>query len=154
MSTTLAPVDINEILRHIPHRYPFLLIDRMESCEPHQRVHVIKNVTSGEWFFGAARPGVMPQLLIVEALAQAAGVLCHYSGLMTERKSLIFFAGVEKMVCHRDVRAGDTLDLVCTLKRALRGVVKLDGTASVDGSVVMAGELTAVIRPHPSPQVQ
>jgi 3-hydroxyacyl-[acyl-carrier-protein] dehydratase len=151
MSTTLPPADIGEILRHIPHRYPFLLIDRMQSCEPHRRVHVIKNVAAGEWFFGGNQCGVMPQLLIVEALAQSAGVLCHFSGLMGEGKSLIFFAGVENLVCKRDVRAGDTLDLVCTLKRALRGVVKLDGEATVDGEVVLAGELTAVIRPHPSP---
>ena len=152
MSTTLPAVDITEILRHIPHRYPFLLIDRMQSCEPHKSVHVVKNVTAGEWFFNAATPRAMPELLIVEALAQAAGVLCHYSGLMGEGKSLIFFAGVEKLVFKRDVRAGDTLDLVCTLRRAMRGVVKLVGAASVGGDVVATGELTAVIRPHPSPQ--
>ena len=149
MSTTLPPSDIIEILRHIPHRYPFLLIDRMQSCEPNQRVHVIKNVTSGEWFLGAAKPGTMPQLLVIEALAQAAGVLCHYSGLMGANK-LIFFAGMEGLSCKGSVRAGETLDLVCTLKRAMRGVVKLDGTASVDGNVVVSGELTAVIRPHPA----
>ena len=129
MTTTLPPVDINEILRHIPHRYPFLLIDRMESCEPHQRVHVVKNVTAGEWFFGSSRRAAMPQVLIVEALAQAAGVLCHYSGLMPG-KSLIFFAGVSNLVFERDVHAGDTLDLCCTLRRAMRGVVKLEGAAA------------------------
>ena len=148
MSTTLPPADIIEILRHIPHRYPFLLIDRMQSCEPHKRVHVIKNVTSGEWFLGAAKRGMMPQMLVVEALAQAAGVLCHYSGLMGDN-TLIFFAGMENLACSGSVRVGDTLDLECTLKRALRGVVKLDGTASVGGNVVVKGELTAVIRPHP-----
>ena len=149
MSTILPPSDIIEILRHIPHRYPFLLIDRMQSCEPHRRVHVIKNVTAGEWFLGAAKPGVMPQLLVIEALAQAAGVLCHYSGLMGSN-TLIFFAGMEKLECKGSVRTGDTLDLTCTLKRAMRGVVKLDGTASVGGDVVVSGELTAVIRPHPA----
>src|SRR5690242_12049492 len=149
MSTILPTADIGEILRHIPHRYPFLLIDRMVSCEPHRRVHVIKNVTAGEWFLGGPDRRSMPQLLVVEALAQAAGALCHYSGLMGEN-SLIFFAGMEKLDCRHDARIGDTLDLECTLKRALRGVVKLDGVASVSGNVVVQGELTAVIRPHPA----
>jgi len=111
----------------------------------------VKNVTAGGWFFNGATPAAMPQLLIVEALAQAAGVLCHYSGLMGG-KSLIFFAGVENLQFKRDVGPGDTLDLTCTLRRAMRGVVKLDGAASVDGEVVVTGEITAVIRPHPSPQ--
>jgi len=151
MSTVPPPTDISEILRHIPHRYPFILIDRMRSCEPHRHVHVIKNVTSGEWFFGSAKSGVMPQMLIVEALAQAAGVLCHYSDLMSDGRQLIFFAGVENILCNRDVRAGDTLDLKCKLRRAMRGVVKLEGAASVRGEIVLKGDITAVIRPHPSP---
>jgi 3-hydroxyacyl-[acyl-carrier-protein] dehydratase len=140
---------ITEILCHIPHRYPFLLIDRVERCEPNKRVRVIKNVTRGEWFLAdGARPDpVMPQLLVVEALAQAAGVLCHYSGMMSRiGKALIFFAGIDRLRYRRDVRAGDTLVLECELKRNLRGVAKLSGRASVDGATVLESDLTAVIR--------
>src|SRR5436190_1186048 len=98
--TAVPPADINEILRHIPHRYPFLLIDRMEFCEPNSNVRVTKQVSAAEWFFNGSGPStkVMPQSLILEALAQAAGVLCHYSGLMSRvGQSLIFFAGVENL---------------------------------------------------------
>ncbi len=145
----LPPVEISEILEHIPHRYPFLLIDRMEACLPNEWVKVIKNVSANERFFAHVPPSkrVMPQALILEALAQAAGVLCHFSGMMSAGgRSIIFFAGVERCVFRGSVVPGDTLELACTLKRAMRGVAKLSGTAKVAGRVVMESELTAVIR--------
>ena len=123
---------IDEILKHIPHRFPFLLIDRMEACEPNKWVRVAKNVTNDEWFFAHAplESRVMPQILVLEALAQTAGVLCHYSGMMSRiGKSIIFFAGIEKFQYRRDVLPGDQLKLECTLKRSLRGVAKLSGAA-------------------------
>ena len=145
----IGPAFIDEILRHMPHRFPFLLIDRMEECEPGRHVKVIKNVSRSDWFLDPrlGRRDVMPQLLVVEALAQTAGVLCHYSGMTsTIGQSIIFFAGVDKMKCESDVRAGDQLVLECTLNRSMRGVAKLSGRASVDGAAVVAGDLTAVIR--------
>jgi 3-hydroxyacyl-[acyl-carrier-protein] dehydratase len=147
-TSTIPPAHIDEILRHIPHRYPFLLIDRMEACEPKKWVRVTKNVSAGDWFFGLAQNrAIMPQVLILEALAQAAGVLCHYSGMMSRiGKSIIFFAGIDDCVCNRDVFMGDQLLLECTLKRSLRGVAKLTGIASVGGVQVLRAELTAVIR--------
>jgi 3-hydroxyacyl-[acyl-carrier-protein] dehydratase len=140
---------IAEILRHIPHRYPFVMIDRMVSCVEGKSVRCIKNVTATEWFFqgpGAAT-GVMPSMLLVEALAQSSGALSHYSGLMKHMsKPIIFFAGIDQCVFGRDVRVGDTVVLDCTLIRALRGMIKVKGVASVDGE--MAAELTlmAVVR--------
>ena len=127
-TSILPPADIREILRHIPHRHPFLLIDRMLACEPGKWVRVVKNTTAGEWFFAGmpAARRAMPQVLVLEALAQAAGVLCHYSGMMSEiGKAIIFFAGIEDCRFGRDVVPGDQLVLECTLRRSLRGVAKL-----------------------------
>ena len=89
----------------------------------------------------------MPQLLVVEALAQAAGVLCHYSGMMSRiGKSIIFFAAIENGRFDRDVAAGERLDLVCTLNQARRGVAKLSAAATVDDAIVVEAQLTAVVR--------
>lgn len=121
----------------------------MEACEPNRWVRVIKNVSVNDQFFAGVNVGrrVMPQLLVLEALAQAAGVLCHYSGMMSRiGKSIIFFAGIENCRFGGDVRPGDRLVLECTLHRSLRGVAKLTGAALVDGKPVLESSLTAVIR--------
>lgn len=147
--TILPPADINDILKNIPHRYPFLLIDRMEACEPGQWVRVTKNVTSNEAFFAGLPPSrrVMPQILIVEALAQAAGVLCHHSGMMSEiGRSIIFFAGIEDCKFGKSPVPGDQLVFECKMKRSLRGVAKLTGSAHVDGAQVISANLSAVVR--------
>ena len=142
-------MDINEILKYIPHRYPFLLIDRMEACEPNKWVRVTKSVSSNEEFFATVPwdKRVMPQMLVLEALAQAAGVLCHCSGMMSHiGKSIIFFAGIEGCRFESDVIPGDRLILECTLNRSSRGVAKLSGACTVDGRLIVTSELTAVIR--------
>lgn len=139
--------NIGEILRHIPHRYPFLLIDRVLLCEPNRFVRIIKNVTHTDWFLSGATRNVMPEMLVIEALAQAAGVLCHYSGMMSRiGKSIIFFAAIEDATFERDVRAGDQLQLECTLKRTMRGVAKLTATASVGNQRVVDAGITAIVR--------
>lgn len=146
---TLPPADIGEILKHIPHRYPFLLIDRMEACEPNKWVRVVKNVSVNDRFFAGipAAQRVMPQMLVLEALAQTAGVLCHYSGMMSRiGKSIIFFAGIDNCRFGRDVVPGQQIVLECTMKRSMRGVAKLSGTVTVEGDLVLASDLTAVIR--------
>ena len=147
--TLLPPSDTTEILKHIPHRYPFMLIDRMDACEPNQWVRVIKNVSHGDEFFAGIPVDrrVMPQMLALESLAQAAGVLCHYSGMMSRiGKTIFFFAGFDKCHFGRDAVPGDQLLLECTMKRAARGVAKIHGRASVDGEMVVESDLTAVIR--------
>ena len=145
--STIPSADINEILRHIPHRYPFLLIDRMVSCEPNRWIRVLKNVSACEQF-GASRSGpLMPQMLLVEALAQAAGALCHYSGMMsTAERPIMFFAGLDNCRFGRDAAAGDQVLLHCELKRSLRGVAKLHGTATVGTETILEADLTAVVR--------
>jgi 3-hydroxyacyl-[acyl-carrier-protein] dehydratase len=157
LTTTVLPsANIDTILRNTPHRFPFLLIDRIEACEPGKWVRVIRNVSANDALLPKVplAQRVMPQMLIVEALAQAAGSLCHYSGMMnTGRRSIMFFAGVDNCRFLRDVYPGDQVVLECTLKRAMRGVAKLVGTATVDGSLVLEADLTAVVRdiePEPS----
>lgn len=148
-TTELPTAYIDEILRNIPHRYPFLLIDRVLACEPNKWVKVIKNVSINEGFFFGVPAGrrVMPQMLILEALAQTAGVLCHHSGMMSRiGKSIIFFAGVENCRFGRDVVPGSRIDFECTMKRSMRGVAKMTGSATVDGEFVLSSDLTAVIR--------
>ncbi len=148
-ATLLPPSDTTEILKHIPHRYPFMLIDRMEACEPNQWVRVIKNVTQNEEFFSAVPEAgrVMPQMLILESLAQAAGVQCHYSGMMSKiGQTIFFFAAFDKCRFGQSVVPGDRLLLECTMKRAARGVAKIHGRASVEGTMVVESDLTAVIR--------
>lgn len=148
-ATVLPSAPIDAILRNTPHRFPFLLIDRIEACEPGKWVRVIRNVSAND----AVMPKVplaqrvMPQMLVVEALAQAAGALCHYSGMMnTGRRSIMFFAGVDNCRFLRDVYPGDQVILECQLKRAMRGVAKLFGTATVDGVRALEADLTAVVR--------
>ncbi|MFO1412935.1 MAG: 3-hydroxyacyl-ACP dehydratase FabZ [Burkholderiales bacterium] len=158
MTTSVLPsANIDAILRNTPHRFPFLLIDRIEACEPGKWVRVIRNVSAND----AVMPRVplaqkvMPQMLVVEALAQAAGSLCKLSGMMdTGRRSIMFFAGVDNCRFQRDVYPGDQVMLECHMKRAMRGVAKISGTATVDGALVLEADLTAVVRdiePEPVP---
>lgn len=89
----------------------------------------------------------MPQVLVLEALAQAAGVLCHYSGAMKDTANpLIFFAGIDRTVFHGNVSVPSQLTLVCRLNRILRGVAKIDGYATVGENLIVESRLTAVIR--------
>jgi 3-hydroxyacyl-[acyl-carrier-protein] dehydratase len=146
-----APVaaSISDILKHIPHRYPFILIDRMLAFEPGKWVRVLKTVTANEWYFRGVphHRRIMPSMLLVESLAQSSGALTHYSGLMANlSKPIIFFAGIDKCKFGRDVRPGDSLILECTLIRALRDVIKVRGLASVDGEAALDLTLMAVVR--------
>jgi len=121
----------------------------MEACEPNKWVRVTKNVSNNDWFFAGIPAGrrVMPQILVLEALAQAAGVLCHFSGLTAGMSRLIiFFAGIENGRFGGDARPGDKIIFECVLKRAMRGVVKLKGNAAVNDKAIVETELTAVIR--------
>ena len=122
-----------EIQRIIPHRYPFLLVDRVVELEPGQRAVGIKNVTMGDPFFQGHFPGypVMPGVLIVEALAQVGAV-----GLLTTdqfKGQLALFAGIEKVRFKRQVKPGDTLRLEVDLGQVRRGIGTGTGTATVAG---------------------
>ena len=146
-NSSTQTADIVEILKHIPHRYPFLLIDRMEACEPNKSVRVIKNVSNSDVTLMGGGKGVFPQLLVVEALAQAAGALCYYSGMMSNApRAIMFFAGVDDCRFGRDAYRGDQIRLDCTLRRSMRGVAKLHGKATIRDEIVVEASLTAVVR--------
>jgi len=147
--TITSPSDIQRLFRHVPHRYPFVLVDHIDACEAGAWVRARKHVSFDEPFFEAVaneRPS-MPPTLIVEALAQAGGVLCLCSGLSKpDGGSITYLAGIDHTRFERPAYAGDTLALECRIDRALRGVVRMTGRATVDGELVVETRLTVVVR--------
>lgn len=143
-------MDIHQVLELLPHRYPFLLVDRVLSCEPGKKLLAIKNVTINEPFFGGHFPHhpVMPGVLIVEALAQAAAILSFktMNGRGDDR-SVYYFVGIDKARFKRPVTAGDTLMLDITLERYVRGIWKFWTEARVEDKVVTEAELMCTVRP-------
>lgn len=138
-----------EIQNIIPHRYPFLLVDKIIEVEPGKKAVGIKNVTANEPFFQGHFPGnpIMPGVLIVEALAQTAGIAV---AVLEENKGKLgVFAAIEAMKIKRQVVPGDTLKLEAEILLAKMGVVKAKVTASVDGQIAAEGEIKfAMIDPN------
>ena len=142
-------MDIHEVLRLLPHRYPFLLVDRVLSCEPGKNLVAIKNVTINEPFFGGHFPHhpVMPGVLILEALAQAAAILSFKTiNVRGDDQSVYYFLGIDKARFKKPVTAGDTLRLEVTLQRYVRGIWKFWTEARVDDKVVTEAELMCTVR--------
>ena len=140
-------IEHHELEQYIPHRHPFLLVDRVIEIEEHKRAVGIKNVTGSEYFFPGHFPGlpVMPGVLVVEALAQTAAVLATYSN-PEQKGSIIYFAGIDKTRFKKPVSPGDVLHLEVDVIKIKRSVWKVKGMALVDGNVVCEGELTAVVQ--------
>src|SRR3989442_1164767 len=132
-------LDITQIQAILPHRYPFLLVDRIIEYEPNKRVVGIKNVTLNEPFFEGHFPGapVMPGVLIVEAMAQTAGVVMLAS-LPDRESKLVFFTGIDGAKFRRPVVPGDQLRLELTVLKLRPRYIKLRGEAYVDGQLVAA----------------
>lgn len=142
-------MDIHQILKYLPHRYPFLLIDRVLALEPGQSITALKNVTMNEAFFTGHFPGdpVMPGVLILEALAQAGGVLAYRStNTSPEDGTLFLFAGIDNARFRRVVMPGDQLTLEVSLLRARKDIWKLEGKAYVDGELACSAELLSARR--------
>lgn len=142
-------MDIHEILEHLPHRYPFLLVDRVVEVIPGERIHAYKNVTINEPFFVGHFPHhpVMPGVLIMEALAQAAGILSFKT--MEEKPSpdtVFYFAGIDEARFKRPVMPGDRLDLHVTIERQMRGIWKYSAEAKVDGQLAASAKLMCAKR--------
>src|SRR3989440_10364317 len=118
-------LDINAILRQLPHRYPFLLVDRVLECRAGESIRALKNVTYNEPFFPGhfpARP-VMPGVMIIEALAQAAGILAFVSAnVVPNEQSRFYFVGIDKARFRKPVEPGDQLVLTAQMERALKGI--------------------------------
>lgn len=142
-------MDIHEILEYLPHRYPFLLIDRVLEVEPGKSIHAYKNVTINEPFFVGHFPHhpVMPGVLIMEALAQAAGILSFRTEDKKPTESDVFyFAGIDEARFKRPVMPGDQLHLHVQLERQMRGVWKFYGEAKVDGQLAASAKLMCAKR--------
>ena len=140
---TEVGLDATEILRCIPHRYPFLLIDRVLELTPRQRIVALKNVTMNEPFFQGHFPGVpvMPGVLIIEALAQAGAVL--FLRDMDDRdRRLVYFTGIDEARFRRTVVPGDQLKLSLEVVNLRARAARMRGTATVDGQV--AAEATII----------
>jgi 3-hydroxyacyl-[acyl-carrier-protein] dehydratase len=138
------PMEIQAVLAQLPHRYPFLLVDRVIECIPGERIHAIKNVTVNEPFFSGHFPGrpVMPGVMILEAMAQAAGILAFKTaGVVPDDKSLFYFVGIDDARFRRPVVPGDQLVLKATLERAIRGIWKFGTVAEVDGKEAASAKM-------------
>lgn len=146
------PMDIQAVLAQLPHRYPFLLVDRVVECVPGKRIEAIKNVTVNEPFFSGHFPGrpVMPGVMILEALAQAAGILAFKTaGVVPDQHSRFYFVGIDGARFRRPVEPGDQLVLKATLERSIRGIWKFATVAEVDGAE--AASATMLVAPEVKP---
>lgn len=137
------PMDINAIRELLPHRYPFLLIDRVVEAEPGKRVLCYKNVSGNEQFFQGHFPDqpVMPGVLVIEALAQAGGVLSHLSREEDTAGRVSYLVKVDKARFSSMVVPGDRLDLDVEIRREIRNMTLYAGTARVDGKEVACAEI-------------
>jgi len=137
------PLDVTAIQALLPHRYPFLLVDRVVEFEANQRVLAYKNVSNNEPFFNGHFPGrpVMPGVLVIEALAQAGGLLTQLSNESTSQAKLFYLVKIDNAKFTRMVVPGDRLDLEVTLKRMIRNMAMYVGIASVDGQRAACAEI-------------
>ena len=141
--TVQLPLDIAAIQALLPHRYPFLLVDRVVEFEAHKRLLAYKNVSNNEPFFSGHFPGhpVMPGVLVVEALAQAGGLLTQLSSPTGSERKLFYLVKIDNARFSRMVVPGDRLDLEVTLKRVIRNMAMYSGIARVDGEQVACADI-------------
>ena len=137
--------DIQDIMEMLPHRYPFLLVDRVLELIPDDKIVALKNVTINEPFFQGHFPGkpVMPGVLIIEALAQAGGILAYMTAPPEKRNRLIYFMGMDKVRFRKVVLPGDQIIFEAKILKFRSKVAKMSGTATVDGQLVAEAELMA-----------
>ena len=137
-------MDVKEIQNFLPHRYPFLLVDRILEMEPEKKAVGIKNVTINEPFFEGHFPGnpIMPGVLIVEAMAQVAGIMAFRSGVQGDT---VYFMSIEKAKFRKPVVPGDQLRLEITRIQQRGNVWKFSGVATVDGKMVAEADFTAMV---------
>jgi 3-hydroxyacyl-[acyl-carrier-protein] dehydratase len=137
-------LDIEAIMAQLPHRYPFLLVDRVLECVSGKHVVALKNVTVNEPYFPGHFPHrpVMPGVLIIEAMAQAAGILAFKTAnAVPDANTKFYFVAIDNCRFRKPVEPGDQIILRVELKRAFKGIWKFNGTAEVDGKVVASAEL-------------
>jgi 3-hydroxyacyl-[acyl-carrier-protein] dehydratase len=148
-------MDINAVLKQLPHRYPFLLVDRVLECKPGESIRAIKNVTYNEPYFVGHFPHrpVMPGVMIIEALAQAAGILAfRTAGAVPDEESRFYFVGIDKARFRKPVEPGDQLLLTAQLERSFKGIWKFSTVALVDGEEVASADM--MVAPETAPRAK
>lgn len=145
----MTGMDIVKILGYLPHRYPFLLIDRVLSCEPGKRLAALKNVTINEPFFQGHFPyhPVMPGVLIIESMAQACAILTfHTEQHQADERLIYYFVGIDNARFKKPVVPGDTMRLEVALERHIRGIWKFTAQAMVEGGLVAEASIMCTVR--------
>jgi len=144
-------MNIEQIMDILPHRYPFLLVDRVISCVPGESIHACKNVTFNEPFFQGHFPGtpIMPGVLILEALAQTGGLLAASGMDGNLNDKLFLFTGLDQVKFRRQVIPGDRLDLHCGNMRMKLKLCKMEARAMVDGKLACEAVITAALGDRP-----
>ncbi|SDX94632.1 3-hydroxyacyl-ACP dehydratase FabZ [Nitrosomonas halophila] len=145
----MTTMDIHEILKYLPHRYPLILVDRVVSFESGKRIHAYKNVSINEPYFVGHFPHypVMPGVLIVEALAQAAALLTARSQEAEKNtEQVYYFVGIDAVRFKKPVIAGDQLSLKVEIARQIKGIWKYTACAEVDGQIVTEAQLMCTAR--------
>ena len=144
MTTEKPFLDIYAILKYLPHRYPFLLVDRVLECKTGESIRAVKNVTFNEPFFTGHFPErpVMPGVMILEALAQTAGILTYHTlGKVPNAKTRFYFAGIDGCRFRRPVEPGDQLILTAKVGRSMKGIWKLSTAAYVGEAEAASAEM-------------
>lgn len=145
----MAEMDVYQVLEYLPQRYPFLMIDRVLECEPGKRILAIKNVSVNEPHFPGHFPyrPIMPGVLILEAMAQAAGILVfRTAGRIPDENSVYYYAGIDKARFKKPVVPGDQLEIEVLLIASKQGIYKFGCAARVDGSIVAEAEILCTVR--------
>ncbi len=140
----MATLDVHKILNLLPHRYPMLLVDRVVECHPGASILAVKNVTINEPFFQGHFPHrpIMPGVMILEAMAQATGVLAFYTmGVQPDSNAVYYLVGIDKARFKQPVEPGDQLILSAVLNRELKGIYRFDATAKVNDRIVASAEI-------------
>lgn len=146
----MAEMDIQEVLAHLPQRYPFLMIDRVKELESGKRIVALKNVSANEPYFQGHFPGrpIMPGVLILEAMAQAAGLLVFRSqGAKPDADSVYYYVGIDNARFKRPVVPGDVLHIEVTLDRFMRGIGKFTCAARVAGELAAEATILCAMKP-------
>jgi 3-hydroxyacyl-[acyl-carrier-protein] dehydratase len=141
-------MDINEVLAHLPQRFPMMMLDRVKEFEPFKRIVAVKNVSANEPYFPGHFPQrpIMPGVLILEAMAQAAGVLVFRSrGEKPNPDSLYYYVGIDRARFKKPVVPGDQLELVVNMERQLRGIGRFSCEARVDGEIVAEATILCAV---------
>lgn len=149
-SALALPLDYTAIERILPHRYPFLLVDRVTELETDKRIVGIKNVSLNERYLSreGGMPPALPPTILTEAVAQVGAILILSKP--ENREKLIFFMGIERVRYRQPVRPGDVVEIEARVKRLRSKMGQLDGFARVDGRVVVSGTMTFALGPAPS----